>query len=143
MKRIVILAVVAMCAWSTHPTLAAPAMRIASGTVTPRVVLRSGTLTVHVATSGVHLDFRHVWKANVSGRGHLQYYLDAIPKDAHTRVDRSHGFIAAVGTSTFSFNLKASRIQVTAGKHHLIAALARNNGTLYRVPTHAMAFTVK
>lgn len=122
---------------------AQPAMRIASVTASPRVVIRQGIITFRVHVSGMKLDLRHMGKHAVAGHGHLQYYLDSIPADAYTRKDLRHAFIAAVATPLFSFNLRASRVKIAAGTHRIIVALARNDDILYRAPTASVTITVR
>ncbi len=118
---------------------AQPAMRIASVTASPRVVIRQGVVTFRVHVTGMKLDIRHMGKHAVAGHGHLQYYLDSVPGDAYTRKDLRRTFLAAVATPLFSFNLRASRVRITPGSHRIIVALARNDDILYRSPTSAIS----
>jgi hypothetical protein len=122
---------------------AQPAMRIASLSASPRVVIKQGVVTFRVHVTGMKLDLRHMGKQAVAGHGHLQYYLDSVPVDAYTRKDVRHTFLAAVATPLFSFNLRASRVKITPGAHRIIVALARNDDILYRTPTSAISITVR
>jgi hypothetical protein len=118
-------------------------MRITSVKAFPHRVIAQGIVTFRVSVKGITLDLRHVGKKPVAGHGHLQYYLDKVPKDAHSKADLKHSFIAAVATPLFDFNLRASRVKIGRGKHKVIVALAKNNYVLYKAPTAAVTITVR
>jgi hypothetical protein len=109
----------------------------------PRTVSRHGAITFRVQVSGLKLDPRQIGKPDVPGVGHLQYYLDRIPRDAHTRLDLRRDFLAAVGTPVFIFSFKNSTVRIRPGHHTILVALARNRYTLYRAAVARVPITVR
>src|SRR5690349_7641286 len=95
----------------------------------PRACTDDRTLVAQV--QGIQLSYNHIGKRPVSGEGHIQYYLDHIPKDAWSRVDLSRGYIGAAGTPTITLGLNRAPVRFSPGKHHVLAALAKNNRILY------------
>jgi hypothetical protein len=144
-RNLILLGLIAgsACGLFAGEAQAAPAMRIKSVSASPHVVIREGIVTFRVTVAGLKLDIRHMGKKAVAGHGHLQYYLDRVPSDAYSRVDRKSPFLAAVATPLFSFNLRASPVKISRGTHRIIVALARNNDVLYRVPTKPITIVVR
>lgn len=108
----------------------------------PRSISKPRNVTFHLKTVGIRLDARHMGKANKSGYGHIQVYLDKIPTDAYSKKDFKHNWLAAVATPTFSLRLSKATLH-GAGKHKIIVALAKNSDVLYRAPTASFTITVK
>jgi hypothetical protein len=122
---------------------AAPPMRIAHVTVKPTTVTTTGVITFTAQIQGFRLSVKHIGKEPISGEGHLQYYLDRIPSDAWSETDYHHGYLMAVGTNIVIFGLKTSRVKISRGRHHILVALAKNDGILYHAPTVQVTVTVK
>ena len=99
-------------------------------------------VSMHVRVTGLTLDVRHIGKAAVPGKGHIQIYLDKISPAAYTK-GNSQNLVIVVGSSTFSFQVSKQWTKLHRGNHRLILALAQNNNILYRAPTASVAVTVK
>src|SRR5205823_2286812 len=102
-----------------------------------------GHIAFYLKVTGITLDVMHIGKAPIRGQGHLQFYLDRIPSDAYTRVDLQHNWIGFSATRIFTFNLAASPVKISRGRHRIIVALARNNMVLYRAASDALSITVR
>ena len=118
-------------------------MRIAHLRATPRTVSHSGLISLYVQVEGIRLSYQDMGKRPVSGEGHVQYYLDRIPRDAWSKVDLGHGYLGAAGTPTVTLGLAHSPARVSRGKHRIVAALAKNNRILYHAPASSVAITVR
>jgi hypothetical protein len=112
-------------------------------TATPRVVGLSHLITFTVAVRGIRLSYGDMGKPPVVGEGHLQYYLDRIPRDAWVRPDVHRTFLAAVGTPITVFRFSHTAVRVDPGKHVILVALAKNNYVLYHSPIAHVAIRVK
>ena len=124
------------------PAQSKPVMSVAVVSVNPTTVTKkNAAVTFRLRVKGIVLDAVHMGKANVAGHGHIQLYVDKVPTDAYARKDLQH-WLASLATTTLTLNL-APAIVGGAGKHKIIAALAQNNGVLYRVPTASVTITVK
>jgi hypothetical protein len=124
-------------------TASTPAMSVAIVSVKPATVTaKQATVTLHLRVKGIFLDATHMGKANVGGHGHIQLYLDRIPSDAYVRKDLTQHWLGAVAATTIGLNLPPAVVG-GAGKHRIIAALARNDDVLYRVPMADTTITVK
>jgi hypothetical protein len=127
----------------SDPARAAPTMRVrilpSSG---PHTVGTRTLVTFHLKVFGIKLDPAHVGKLRVAGHGHIQMYLDRIPKDA-TKVKDMTGVVAVVAATNFSIGFTRSWLRIHAGWHRLVVALARNDDTLYPVPPALFPVTVK
>ena len=138
-------AVLAGCLVPLGTQAASPAARMSIKVLPstgPRTVRGYQNVRVRLRTSGIVLDARWMGQRNQAGHGHIQVYRDSIPKDAYSRPDRSHNFLAALPVSSFRLGLSRSRLR-SAGKHKIIVALAQNNFVLYRVPTASFTVNVK
>lgn len=98
----------------------------------PHAISLGKTVTLHLTVSGIHLEVQHIGKRASDHQGHIQLYLDRIPRRAYTRPSLQH-WLASVGATTVSLRLSKG-IVGTIGTHHILAALARNDNVLYRVP---------
>jgi len=98
----------------------------------PHTIAVGKTVTLHLTVSGIHLDAQHIGKRAWDHQGHIQLYVDRIPRNAYTRPSLQH-WLASVGATTVSLRLSKG-IVGTIGRHHIIGALARNDNVLYRVP---------
>jgi hypothetical protein len=90
----------------------------------------AGVITFRLAISGMKLDAANMGKRPVAGHGHVQYYLNKIPSDAHRRPDKRN-LVAAVATNSYTLSRKTSRVKLPRGRHLLYIALAQNNNVLY------------
>lgn len=97
----------------------------------PHTIAAGKTVRLYLTVSGIHLDVRHIGKRASGHEGHIQLYLDRIPKRAYAKPSLRH-WLASVGATTVSLRLTRG-IVGTTGSHRIIAALARNNNVLYRV----------
>lgn len=128
---------------ATTAGAAGPAMRITKLTAKPRTVRKSGLISFTVTVRGIKLNFKDIGKAAVPGEGHVQYYLDHVPKDAWTRRDVHHTFLAAAGTPVAIMRFSHMAIKVSPGRHKILAALARNDDILYHAPVASVTIQVK
>ena len=150
MKRLVIAVVASAILAATglaplpgHAASARQTMSINILSVKPTTITKKqATVVFRLGVRGLALDAVHMGKGDVAGRGHIQLYVDSIPADAYSRKDLQHHWLASLATTTVSLNLSPA-IVGGAGKHRIIAALARNSGVLYRVPTASVTITVK
>ena len=120
-------------------------MGISIVSLTPKTVIRknrSVTFRLQLRVKGIVLDPRHIGKANVRGRGHIQVYVDRIPGDAYVRRDPKHWLGAPLAGTTLRITVPPTLIGAR-GTHRLIVALAQNNSVLYRVPAASATITVK
>jgi hypothetical protein len=127
------------------PIPPSPSMGITIVSVTPTTVIRknrSVTFRLQLRVKGLVLDPRHIGKANVPGRGHVQVYVDRIPADAYVRRDPKRWLGAPLAGTTLRITVPPTLIGAR-GTHRLIVALAQNNSVLYRVPAASTAITVK
>jgi hypothetical protein len=125
---------------SRHPRAS---MSVAIVSVSPTLVTaKHATVTFRLRVTGIVLDAVHMGKAHVAGHGHIQLYVDAIPRDAYTHKDLQRHWLASLATTTLTLNLSPA-IVGGAGKHRIFAALAQNNNVLYRVPVASFTITVK
>jgi hypothetical protein len=102
----------------------------------------SHLITFTVSVQSIELSFKDIGKAPVAGEGHVQFYLDRIPRDAWTRRDVHHTFLAAVGTPIAIMRFSHVAVKVSPGRHKILAALAKNNDILYRAPVASVAIRV-
>ena len=122
---------------------AQPSMRLAVLASSGPQTIRAGTLlTVHLRVHGVTLDPKHLGDPAIPGHGHIQIYLDRIPTDATRRVDMK-GIVAVAASSSFSLGFTRRWLQVHAGNHRFIVALARNDDVLYPTPAAVFRLTVR
>jgi hypothetical protein len=122
-----------------------PSMRVTIVSVTPRTVIRKNrfvTFRLQLHVRGIVLDPRHIGKANVPGRGHVQVYVDRIPADAYVRRDSKRWLGAPLAGTTLRITVPPTLIGAR-GTHRLLVALAQNNSVLYRVPASSATITVK
>jgi hypothetical protein len=113
--------------------------------VTPKTVIRTNrsvTFRLQLHVRGIVLDPRHIGKANLPGRGHVQVYVDRIPADAYVRRDAKRWLGAPLAGTTLRITVPPTLIG-TRGTHRLLVALAQNNSVLYRVPAAGATITVK
>lgn len=107
----------------------------------PHVIPAGKTVTLHLTVSGIHLDVQHIGKRAQDHEGHIQLYLDRIPKHAYTKPSLQH-WLASVSATTVSLRLSRGVVGTT-GNHRIIAALARNDNVLYRVPPATFTVIVR
>jgi hypothetical protein len=127
------------------PTPPKPSMGVTIVSVTPRTVIRknrSVTFRLQLHVKGIVLDPRHIGKANVRGRGHVQVYVDRIPADAYVRRDAKRWLGAPLAGTTLRITVPPTLIGAR-GTHRLLVALAQNNSVLYRAPAASTTITVK
>jgi hypothetical protein len=124
---------------TTHAAGSAqPSMRVALMASSGPHTVRAGTLlTVRLQVRGVTLDPKHLGDPAIPGHGHIQIYLDRIPTDATKHVDMK-GIVALTARPSFSLGFTRRWLQLHAGSHRLLVALARNDDVLY--PTQAAVF---
>lgn len=120
-------------ATSSHMTIQ---LRPSSG---PHTIRLGKTVTLHLTVSGIQLNAQHIGKRARDHQGHIQLYLDRIPRSAYARPSLQH-WLASVAATTVSLRLTRGIVRTT-GRHRIIAALARNNNVLYGVP--AATFTLR
>jgi hypothetical protein len=124
-------------------TQSASTMSLAVLSVKPTTVTaKHAGVVFRLRVRGMTLDARHMGKANKAGQGHIQLYVDKVPKDAYTKKDLRHNWLASLAAPTFSLKLTPA-ILGGAGKHRIIIALAQNNYVLYRAPAVAVTITAK
>jgi hypothetical protein len=120
-----------------------PKMSVTIVSVKPTTVTgKNTTVTFHLRVKGIVLDAMHIGKANVRGHGHIQVYVDSIPKDAYVRKNLKQHWLASLAATTIALNLSPMLVG-GRGKHRIIVALAQNNSVLYRVPPARVTITVK
>jgi hypothetical protein len=120
-----------------------PKMSVTIVSVKPTTVTgKNATVTFHLRVKGIVLDAMYIGKANVRGHGHIQLYVDSIPKDAYVRKDLKQHWLASLAATTLSLNLSPALVG-GRGKHRIIVALAQNNSVLYHVPPASTTITVK
>jgi hypothetical protein len=122
-----------------------PSMGVTIVAVTPKTVIRTNrsvTFRLQLHVRGIALDPRHIGKANVPGRGHVQVYVDRIPADAYVRRDAKRWLGAPLAGTTLRITIPPTLIGAR-GTHRLLVALAQNNSVLYRVPAASVPITVK
>ena len=122
-----------------------PAMSVTIVSVTPSpttVTAKHATVTLHLRVNGIVLDAAHMGKANVRGHGHIQLYVDRIPKDAYVRKDLTQHWLASLAGTSLAITVPPVLVG-GRGKHRLSVALAQNNSVLFRVPTAGVTITVK
>lgn len=107
----------------------------------PRVIQSGTVLTFHLGISRLELRLPRVGEPRARGQGHLQIYLDHIPADALQASDMRH-VIAIAASATVSVGFPPAWVRTHIGKHRLIAALARNDDTLYRARPAILHVTV-
>jgi hypothetical protein len=121
-------------------------MSVAIASVTPTTVIRqnaSVTFHLQLRVQGITLDPKNIGKANIPGHGHVQVYVDSIPKDAYARKDPKHWLGAPLAGRTIRITVPPALIG-SRGQHRLFVALAQNNWVLYRgVPAASRTITVK
>jgi hypothetical protein len=128
-----------------RPAVAKPRMGVTIVAVTPKTVIRTNrsvTFRLQLHVRGIVLDPRHIGKANVPGRGHVQVYVDRIPADAYVRRDAKHWLGAPLAGTTLRITVPPTLIGAR-GTHRLLVALAQNNSVLYRAPAASATITVK
>jgi hypothetical protein len=119
------------------------AMKVVIASVKPTTVTKKhAAVAFRLTVKGITLDAGHMGKANVSGHGHIQLYVDKVPKDAYTKKDLKHNWLASLAAPVFGLNL-SPQVLGSLGKHRIIIALAQNNYVLYRTPTAAVTITAK
>lgn len=122
---------------------APPVPRITHVTARPRTVSVNGSILFTVSVRGLTLDRLHMGGRPVSGRGHLQYYLDRIPAGAYRSFRDRSTFLGAIGTKEFLFRLKQSAVPFTRGRHTIFIALAQNDYLLYHAPVARVVISVR
>jgi hypothetical protein len=98
-------------------------------------------VTFHLRIAGMVID-KHVGGKAVTGHGHLQIYLDRIPRDAYTKRDLKN-IVNIVAAASYSIGFDAAWIKLHRGRHTLLLTLAGNNDILYRTTPARFSLTVK
>jgi hypothetical protein len=105
----------------------------------------SPVLTFFFHVRGIIMD-RHVGSSDKPRHGHVQMYLDHVPRDAHIRKDL-HGVAAYAAAYklgsryTVSIQFGSGWIKAHPGHHVLLVGLARNDFVMY--PAKIQRFTVR
>ncbi len=79
-----------------------------------------------------------------AGQGHIEIYMDSIPRDAYHKVDVRHAFnyhIQSLRQVTIEPN--NPWINLYQGKHTLLIVLAKNNDVLYPIRPVKFSLNVK
>jgi len=123
----------------------AGAARLSGQTMTVKIVgmkiRHAGVIEFRLAIGGMKLDAADMGKHPVGGHGHVQYYLNTIPSDAHRRPD-SKNLVASVAAYTYTLSRKTSKIKIPRGRHMLYIALAQNNNVLYKASPAMIAIVM-
>jgi hypothetical protein len=123
-----------------------PKMSVAIASATPATVIRknaSVTFHLQLRVKGIVLDPKHIGKANIPGHGHVQVYVDRIPKEAYVRKHLKQPLLASLAGRTIRITVPPALIG-SRGTHRLYVALAQNNQVLYRgVPAARTTIIVK
>lgn len=104
----------------------------------PSHIKLGGRVNFHVKVTGILLT---IAKKNKPGQGHIQVYLNKIPKDAHRKFDRRH-WLGSLADTKFSFGFPKG-IVPGKGIYKILIALAKNNSVLYHVTPAIFKLTVK
>jgi hypothetical protein len=124
-------------------TLPRSAMSVKIVSVRPTTVTRKqATVTFHLRVTGMVLDIAHMGQANIRGHGHIQIYVDTIPKDAYVRKDLKQHWLASLAETTIALNISPMLVG-GKGKHRIIVALAQDNYVLYHALPASVTLTVK
>lgn len=118
-------------------------MRITQFLVHPTSVKPSGIIAFTTRATGITLSSSLHVHTNQAGHGRFQYYLDSIPRNAWTKPATHGNYLAAAVSTVLVYSVKAGHVRFHRGTHHIIVALARNDGTLYRVPTKRVTVRVR
>jgi hypothetical protein len=109
----------------------------------PLTIAMNRTLTLKLKVSGVSLSAAHIGKKPSGNEGHIQVYLDAIPKDAYKKADLKHNWLASVAATTFPMKLTSGVLGGKKGIHKILVTLAKNNNVLYVGKVATLKLTVK
>ena len=71
---------------------------------------------------------------NKPGQGHIEMYIDRLPRDAYDRVDLVNLFNDGIRSlDSVSIGVDDAYIKILKGHHTLLIVLARNDDVLYKV----------
>jgi hypothetical protein len=109
----------------------------------PLTIAINKSLTLKLKVTGITLSAAHIGKKASGKEGHIQVYLDAIPKDAYKKADLKQHWLASVAATSFPMKLTSGVLGGKKGSHKLLVALAKNNNILYVGKVATLKLNVK
>jgi hypothetical protein len=134
-----------------HARFAAMSIAVKKSSHPHTITKKKPTVTFHMKVSGIKLQAEDPRKfchyQNVKGHGHIQIYLDKIPKAAYKPKapisSRLKNRVNYASLKTFTLGLDSQWIKEHKGKHVLRLALSNNKCVLYHVPAASFKLKVK
>jgi hypothetical protein len=90
----------------------------------------------------LHFEGQKIGKRPLDKQGHLQVYLDRIPRNAYRQPDTA-ATMAIIATNEFSLGLAPAWMHSHRGSHKFLVALAKNDNVLYRLKAAAISVHIK